>query len=284
MTAKPWSVSAHAVDIWTTPAWEKRAKLADAEFCVTCTATGRDHLASLAPSADQVELHYHGLDLTRFPPAPERAAGHDGSSEARAVEVLAVGRAVEKKGFEVLLEALAAIPPGLHWRLTHIGGGERLAALRARADALGITQRICWLGPKPQTEVLAAYRESDLFVLPCRIAANGDRDGLPNVLIEAQSQGLVVVSTNTSAIPELVRDGVTGRLVAADDVPALGAAIIELARDPDLRGRMGVAGEQRVRDAFALDDTIMGLARRFGLAESRGGVEKTPCVSHSTHR
>lgn len=262
----PWSVSAHAVDIWTTPTWEKREKLGAAAFCVTCTRFGRDHLAGLAPGLSHVVLNYHGIDLTRFGDGTmARDPARDGSTAEKGVRLLSVGRAVEKKGFDVLLAALAKLDTGFHWRLTHIGGGEGLSALKAQARELGLADRVGFDGAKAFDDVLAAYREADLFVLPCRIAANGDRDGLPNVLLEAQSQGLAVVSTTVSAVPELILDGETGRLVPPDDADALASALADLIHDSRLRTRLGTAGAARVREVFSHDAQIGALAALFGI-------------------
>lgn len=284
-----WSVSAHAVDIWTSPDWEKREKVIDAAFCVTCSGVGRDHLAALAGSRGNVVLNYHGLDLSRFP-APEAARDptRDGASAERAVEILSVGRAVEKKGLDVLLSALVRLPSGLHWRLTHIGGGPGLERLKARTRDLGLQDRVRFLGARAFDAVLAAYREADLFVLPCRIAANGDRDGLPNVLLEAQSQGLAVISTTVSAVPELIRDGETGVLVAPDDAGALAARMADLVADPARRRKLGAAGARRVAEHFAQDAQIGALARLFGIeaaAPEPGpeAAENLTCASPSTH-
>ncbi len=288
MRGLEWSVSAHAVDIWTSPAWEKREKLADARFCVTCTAHGRDHLAALAPAPDRVRLNYHGLDLARFAaPADAPDPGHDGSGSDKTVTLLSVGRAVDKKGFDGLLTALAALPAELQWRWEHIGGGAGLAALTARAEELGLAGRTRFHGAKPFQDVLAAYRAADLFVLPCRIAANGDRDGLPNVLMEAQSQGLAVLSTRVSAIPELIRHGETGWLVAPDDPPALTEALARLIADPALRQGLAAAGAARLRAAFAQDAMIGDLAALLGPdrpAPDSGALspERLSCASPST--
>src|SRR4029079_8029776 len=105
----PWSGSAHAKDIWTTPEWEKREKLADCEWLVTCTRVNRDHLAALAP-AGRVELVYHGVDLSRFAPPPATRLGGDGGDDRHPVAILSVARLVEKKGTDVLLDALARLP------------------------------------------------------------------------------------------------------------------------------------------------------------------------------
>jgi len=265
MTGLPWSASAHAKDIWTTPEWDLAEKLAEAAWTVTCSHAGLVRLQALAPEPARVGLVYHGLDLARFPLPAEARVARDGTDPAAPVRLLSVGRLVAKKGYETLLEALAQLPPGCAWRLDHIGGGPLDAALKARAAALGLAERIAWRGAQPQQTVLDAYRCADLFVLPSRLAPDGDRDGLPNVLMEAQSQGLACLSTQVSAIPELIRDGETGCLVPPDDPRALAAALLRLIGDPPSRARLGAAGAARVRDAFALEAAIDGLAARFGL-------------------
>jgi glycosyltransferase involved in cell wall biosynthesis len=275
----PWSVSAHAKDVWTTPAWELQEKLACCRWLVTCTRANTRHLGALALQPGRVALLYHGLDLARFPPPPaRRRKARDGRNPDDPAVVLSVGRAVEKKGFGVLLDALARLPAYLHWRFVHIGGGPLLARLRRQADALGIADRVHWQGARPQDAVLAAYREADLFVLACRVAADGDRDGLPNVLMEAQSQGVACVSTEVSAIPELIDDGETGLLVPPDDAAALARAIERLIRFPELRTRLGHAGLRRVRTSFSVEAAIDRLAARFGIDAVR------PCALPSTRR
>jgi glycosyltransferase involved in cell wall biosynthesis len=260
MRGLPWSGSAHAKDVWTTPDWEIREKLAAMDWLATCTAVGRDHLAGLADDPGKVRLVYHGLDLARFPATPAPAGARDGGDPSEPVRLISVGRAVEKKGYDVLLRALARLPADLNWHLTHIGGGELREDLRAQAERLGLAERIDWQGPQAQADVLAAYRASDLFVLASRVAPDGDRDGLPNVLMEAQSQGLACLATQVSAIPELIRDGDTGRLVPPGDAGALADALAELIRDPARRQALGQAGAARVRTAFDAQAQIDVLA------------------------
>ncbi len=269
MTGLPWSCSAHAKDIWTTPAWEKREKLQALDWIVTCTAAGRAHLVDLAADPARVQLVYHGLDFGRFPAhGPSPGGARQGRDATDAVEILSVGRAVPKKGYAVLLAALAALPPGLHWRLTHIGGGPLTGALKAEAVRRGLAERISWLGAQPQGRVLEALRRSDLFVLASRIADDGDRDGMPNVLMEAMSQGVAVVATDLPGIAELVRDGESGRLVPPNDASALADALAALIRDPGRRARLGRAGFDRLRSEFDMAAGIRTLARRFGLADA----------------
>ncbi len=264
MRGLPFSLSAHAKDIWTIPEWEKREKLADADWAVTCTAGHRDHLAALAPPG-RVALAYHGLDLTRFPPRAEPRRPKDGRDGHDPVVILSVGRAVEKKGYDILLQALARLPVSLHWRFVHVGGGALVAKLRQTARDLHIADRIDFRGALPQADVLALYRDADLFVLASRTARSGDRDGLPNVLMEAQSQALACVASDTAAIPELIVDRETGRLVAPERPQALADVLAELIADPGQRARLGAAGAARVRDAFGLDAGLVVLAERFGL-------------------
>lgn len=263
----PFTISAHAKDIWTSPDWDLAEKMQGADWTVTCTATGRDHLASLAPGA-AVHLAYHGLDLGRFPPPDAPRPTRDGSDPADPVRILTVGRAVPKKGFDILLDALAALPAHLHWQLDHIGGGGELAGLKAQAERLGIAPRIRWHGALAQTEVLAAYREADLFTLASRRTEDGDRDGLPNVIVEAASQALPAVGTDLSGIPEFITDNETGLLVPSGDAPALSAALAQLISDPFLRARLGQAAMARVARDF---DFAPGIRHLTGLFRQSWG-------------
>lgn len=265
----PWTCSAHAKDIWTSPDWDLAGKLAAARWTVTCTRAGRDRLDALGPPGRPVRLGYHGLALDRFRPLPLLRPRRDGADPSDPVRLLAVGRAVEKKGFDLLLDALARLPPDRHWRLTHLGGGPELAALKARADRHGIGGRVTWLGPRDQAAVLAQYRDADLFALPCRVAGDGDRDGLPNVLVEAQSQGLACLSTAVGGVPELIVDGLNGRLVPPDDAEALAGALLALIDDPDGRRALGRAGQARVARDFDSAVSLDALAGFFGEAAAR---------------
>lgn len=268
LTGLPWSGSAHAKDIWTTPDWEKREKLADCAWLVTCSAAATAHLSALAPNdnaEETVALVYHGLDLTRFPPRPDPPSARDGRDPADPVRLLSVGRAVPKKGYDDLIDALARLPADLHWRLIHIGGGPDLPVLKQRAERAGISDRIDWRGAQPQDAVLAAYRAADLFVLASRIHDNGDRDGLPNVLLEAQSQALACIASKVSAIPEVIEDGVTGLLPPPRAPAEMAAAIAALATDPERRNAMGAAGAARIAERFSLESCVAPLLTKFGL-------------------
>jgi glycosyltransferase involved in cell wall biosynthesis len=269
MLGLPWSCSAHAKDIWTSPDWEIAEKLADVAWAVTCTRAGFERLAGLAPAPDKVGLVYHGLDLDRFPPPATARPGRAGANSDEPVIILSVGRAVEKKGYGDLLKALALLPTDLNWRFRHIGGGGNSDRLAAESARLGVADRIDWLGARPQERVLRELRAADLFVLPSKIGKDGDRDGLPNVLMEAASQALPLLATRLSGIPELVEDGRTGLLVEPGDFEALARSLTRLIQDPGLRRELGAAGMRKVGESFSLSGNIAGIAARFGLAEAR---------------
>ena len=258
-----WSFSAHAKDVWTTPEWEKREKLADARFGVTCTRANLDHLEAFAPSPEVVELVYHGLDLGRFPARMAERPFRDGSDPSDPVRLLSVGRLVEKKGFDDLLSALAMLPPACSWTLDVVGGGAFGTRLRKQAAALGIGERVRWHGSLPHDRVVGHFAGADLFVLASRISADGDRDGLPNVLMEAQLLGAACVATRVSGTPELIEHEVNGLLVAPRDHGAMAAALERAITDPAVRMRLAEAGRRVVTTRFSFEDGVDRIAARL---------------------
>lgn len=219
----PFSFTAHAKDIYTSEPDQLARKIGLARFVVTCTGHNAQYLGRVARNAgfESTPIHvvYHGLDVEYFtfrqpePPAPP-------------YRILSVGRLVPKKGYDDLLDALAILDrSGFDFEFVHIGSGDEDAEIRRRANALGLDGRVRMLGTLPHEEVLAHYRRSHCFVLACKVAENGDRDGIPNVLMEAMAVGLPVVSTRVSAIPELVEDGATGLLVAPASPEALAETV-----------------------------------------------------------
>ena len=275
LTGRSFSFSAHAKDIWTTPDWERREKIADARWGTTCTRDGWSELRRVASPGDRerVELVYHGLDLARFPPPLESRHGADGSDPARPVRLLAVGRAVEKKGFDDLLAALGRLPATLHWRLVHIGGGELLDALKIQATELGLADRIEWRGSQAQGAVVEAMRQADLFVLPSRPAGDGDRDGLPNVLMEAATQALPAISTDFAGVPEFIENGVNGILVPPQAPADLAEALARLIAAPVERQRLGKAACERLVSAFSFE---AGITRLDQLMRPLGTPHRVP--------
>ena len=259
ITGMRWSCSAHAKDIWTSPDWDKREKLATLDWLVTCTRDGYEHLREIAAPGDKdkINLVYHGLDFERFPEPPLHRRDLKGP-----LRILSVGRAVPKKGFADLLQALALLPKEVDWRFHHIGGGPLLDNLKSLAETLQIADYVTWQGSAPQETVLEAYREADIFVLASCIAEDGDRDGLPNVLMEAASQELPLLSTNVSSIPEFIETGKHGVLVEPD-ADALAQALAGMIADPAGRAKMAAAARERLISNFGMDAGVNRLAARL---------------------
>jgi len=268
MRGLPWSVSAHAKDIWTSEPWDIAAKLGDCDWLVTCTAMGLKRLKELAPRpvVDKgcLQLVYHGLDLAHLPAPPLARPKRDGSDASDPVVILSIGRKVEKKGYVDLLDALARLPAGLHWRFEHIGGGELGGALKQQAASLGIADRCTWLGAQPQKAVFAALARADFFVLAAKKAADGDQDGLPNVLMEAAHQGLPIVSTRAAAIGEFIEDGINGLLVSPAAPDELAVAMARLASDPELRLQLARHAAETVRSRFSYEAGVDWIATALG--------------------
>jgi glycosyltransferase involved in cell wall biosynthesis len=271
LTGRSFSFSAHAKDIWTTPDWERREKIADAQWGVTCTRQGLQELSRVATPLDRerLALVYHGVGPGRMPEALATRPARDGRDPADPVRLLSIGRLVTKKGHDTLLQALSMLPKGVNFTITIVGRGELNKTLQRRAARLGIADRVVFAGGIAQDQVIAALRSTDLFVLPCREGDKGDRDGLPNVILEAASQGLAILSTSFAAVPEFIEDGREGVLVPPDDPSALAQALGRLIADPAWRAQLGVAALVRSKRAFSFEAGIALIAQRLS-----GSLEK----------
>ena len=262
----PFSISAHAKDIWTIPDWEIVEKIQQSEWLTTCTQYNVEHLKDLCAKhhvpPEKVFLNYHGIDLIRFSQSKFNSPESNQEKSNHTVQLLSVGRAVRKKGYPYLLEALAKIDKNLNWHFTHIGGGERLNELKQQANALNIDKKISWKGSQPQNIVLEHLTQSDVFVLLSIIDKNGDRDGLPNVLMEAQSQSLAVLTTRVSGIPELIENNVNGLFVDINNIDDIKTKLETLINDASLREQLGKAGQSKIYKKFDKDLNIVSLYQR----------------------
>jgi glycosyltransferase involved in cell wall biosynthesis len=264
LLGRPFSFTGHAKDIYReslNPAGLLERKLRAAAFAVTCTGANVEHLSRLAGDTP-VHLVYHGLN----PDFARLVAGESSHPPEGPLRVASVGRMVEKKGFDVLVEAAARVHArGIPIRLVLAGepgpAGELVDALVTRH---GLDAHVERRGPLSQPELLALLRDCHVFALACRVAHDGDRDGIPNVLVEAMAAGLPVVSTRVSGIPELVSDGRDGLLVDPEDPEGLAAALTRLAGDEALRRRLAVAARATVADRFDGDVLTRDLATLMG--------------------
>lgn len=233
----PFAVSAHAVDVWTSPMRELQVKLRDAAVVLCCYREAQQFLAGIVDGHTPVELAPHGVDI---PSDPRR---HEGSPPL----LLSVGRLIEKKGFDTLVRAAARLRDrGLQFRVEIAGEGPLWPTLQRLVNELELSEFVRFLGPLTLEELEHHYPTASLFVLPCQVAVDGNRDGLPNTILEAMARGLPVVSTTLASIQEAVTDDREGLLVPPRDPIALADALARLLSDRELRERLGGAGRKRV--------------------------------------
>jgi glycosyltransferase involved in cell wall biosynthesis len=260
----PFSFTGHARDIYAehlNPKGWLRRKLLAARFVVTCTEANRRHLARIAPDAT-VHLVYHGLNADFARLVNDGGASRNGDGEP--LRILAVGRLVAKKGFDQLVEACAVLRSrGIAFEAAIVGQEDRdSATVRDRIARHGLDDRVRLPGPMGQEELLHEYRRASALCMPSRLLRD-DRDGIPNVLVEAMAAGTPVVASAVSGIPELVIDGVNGVLVAPEQPEALADALIRLHRDEKLTARLREAARDTVRERFDGERLAHDLADLF---------------------
>ena len=259
LLGRPFSFTAHARDIYATPS-ALAEKMRAARLVVTCTQYNADYLRRLCPdlSPERIHLVHHGVDAgTSAPPAV------DVDDEAPPL-VLAAGRLVHKKGFDVLVAACGLLRDrGLTFRCRIVGDGPLRSTLARTIQGASLDHVVELPGWLPPDRLAAMMPRAAAFVAPSRISASGDRDGIPNVVLEAMAAGLPVVGSELSGIPEAVADGVTGLLVPAGDAAALAGALQRILGEPDAGRQMGEAGRQRVLASFDLTSNSRRLAALF---------------------
>ena len=243
-----YSFTAHAKDIFhdTVEPDDLRSKLRGAASVITVSDHNARHLRGLEPpAASRVHRVYNGVELARYPYS---------SPLSRPPEVAAVGRLVEKKGFADLVEACAILARrGVTFRCSIAGAGVLETELREHVTRLGLDDRVDLVGPLTQEEVRRLVQGAAVLAAPSVIARDGNREGLPTVLIEAMALGTPCVSTDVTGIPEVVRDGESGLLVGEHDPEALAAALERLLIDGRLRVRLAGSARRLVESRFDVD-------------------------------
>ena len=258
LTGLPFSFTAHAKDIYTQKPARLAAKIARASFVATCTGYNKVYLDRLNPTNTPIHHIYHGIDVELFEPGPLRL------NVVPPFEILTVARLTPKKGLPTVFRALARLAGrGVGFRHTLIGEGVERDRLEHLVRELGIVDRVVWLGSRPHEVVLEHLRGADLFLLGCEVSSSGDRDGIPNVLVEAMAMGVPVATTGVSAIPELIESGKHGLLSEPGDHEGLADSAWRLLTQPDLRARVIPAAMKRVRQGFDNRKLVSGLAQVF---------------------
>jgi len=263
LSGVPYSLTAHAKDIYVNRPDLIRAEIGRAQAVVTCTDYNRRYLLSRFSSACDGKLRciYHGLDLSQFKfRGPARDAGPP--------LILSVARLVEKKGLSDLIAAADLLRRrGRSFRVEIIGNGPLRHALEARIGEFALNDRVRLLGAQPHEAVHKAYHRAAIFALPCVVTANGDRDGIPNVLLEAMASGVPVVATSVSGIPELIESERDGLLVEPNSPEKLADAIDRLLKHPELGEWLARAARSKIEAHFSVEDgakQLLELFRRDG--------------------
>lgn len=251
-----FSLTGHANDIFCEQNYPVSLEqlVTAARFVVTETDFSRDWLVSRFPKAGRKVFRvYNGIDASKFVRTDrERVEG--------VFKIISVGRYIEKKGFEFLIDACGALrDQGFEFRCEIIGEGPLREKLAAQIDRLGLGGQICLAGPRSQPEIIPLLSAASVFVLPCVKELRGGMDNLPTVIMEAMAAGLPVVSTGIAGVPEMVVNGETGWIVAERDSAAIARALLVAAGDREIARRLGDKARDRAASAFALGGTVRRL-------------------------
>ncbi len=263
----PFSFTAHARDIYATPS-ALEEKMRAARVVVTCTGYNVSHLRGLCPELpdSHIQLVHHGVDVD----AASRIAEQRDVDAGAPPVILAAGRLIDKKGFDTLIDACAVLRErGVSFACRIFGTGPLMTELRRRVEAAGLAGSVDLPGWAPAWQLLDEMGHAAVFAMPSRVAAGGDRDGIPNVVLEAMAAGLPVVATNVSGIPEAVSHETTGLLVEPDDVTVLAGALERVLTDAALSARFGAAARARIREEFTLEVASSRLIALFGSVPAR---------------
>jgi colanic acid/amylovoran biosynthesis glycosyltransferase len=259
LSGVPYTFTAHAKDIFhvDVDADDLRRKLEGCAAAVTVSDFNLAHLAwSFGPAAQRTERIYNGVDLTRFPYSPDL--------DQRPPVIVAVGRLVEKKGFADLVAACGRlVAGGRRFRCQIIGAGPEEEPLRRQVDSLGLAATVDLLGPLPQGRVRSAVAGAAALAVPCVVGTDGNRDGLPTVLLEGMALGTPCVATPVTGIPEVIRHEETGLLVAEHDPEALAGALARLLDDHRLGARLAATARAAVEEDFDVHRQAARLRMHF---------------------
>jgi len=260
----PYSFTAHAVDIYKNTVRPKilKKRITKAEFVVTVSDENQRFLRELAPAAaDKIHRIYNGIDFARF--------GKSARPLNASFTILCVGRMVEKKGLEYLIQACHELKKqNFRFRCNIIGKGNLRPKLNAMINELDLKNEIKLVGVVTQDKIGAWFTDADIFVLPCIIAQDGNREGLPVSIVEALASGLPVVTTAVAGISEAVKDGENGFLVPEHDAMALAEAVRKLLVDRDYRDKLSRNARRSVQPKFDQDITAQTLKRLLTRGEA----------------
>ena len=262
VTGRPFSISAHARDIFVEHG-AMELKVARAGFVTVCTKQGLKYLKDSLPEKyhNKLHLNYHGIKTTfDLPVHDERSISMSGGVDT----VIAVGRLIGKKGFKDLLRAFElVVKKKSEPRLVVVGDGSEREQLEKLIKKLGLENHVELLGWQSEEKTLLLIRQAALLVAPSLIANDGDRDGIPNVILEAFISGTPVIAARLDGISEAVEHRKNSLLVKPGDIKELASAIDELLRDKQLQRRLSQEVRETVIERFDLDKNAGRLIRLF---------------------
>lgn len=267
LTGIPFSFSSHAYDIYMVRSL-LREKIERSRFVVTCAEANREALIDLGGknTGSKIYVHRHGADLERFRPVLPSL-----QKSKHTWRILACGFLAGYKGFGYLVGACALLrDQGHQFECLIIGQGPQRNRLLQLIEEKGLAQQVRIIPPMPQPQLAERYHEADVFVHPSVVTTTGNRDVIPNVLIEAMASGTPVISTRLSGIQELIEDGESGILVPSGDPKALAEAISSLMQDGVKREQLVKAAQDAVATRFDRRKTAEGLVRTFVTHVSAG--------------
>ena len=251
----PFSVSAHAWDIYAQPPSLTAKRLRGASAIIACTEAGRQAVQRALPATSAASLHMvrHGLCLTEY------------NLSARPTRVvLGIGRLIEKKGFDILLAACAELRKrGVDFEAAIIGDGLLREKLETMASVLQLRDVVTFTGEIPWHTVRGYLKRAAVLVAPSVRAPDGDRDGLPNVILEAMASGRPVISSRENAAAEIIADGENGYLIERADVQGLADHLQRLLDDDSLCQTMGKAARRTIKERFDIDKTALEMIQVF---------------------
>lgn len=255
----PYSFTAHAKDIYTSKKEKLRQRIEEAEFVVTCTKHNQEYLEELRGNGTTpIHCIYHGIDLSLF------QNNMDQENTEAPHRIFTVARLTTKKGLPTVYRALSLLKEkGISFTHTLIGDGDDRDLITELIKTLDLENQCKCLGTQTHEEVLKQFKKSDLFVLGCEIAPNGDRDGIPNVLVESLAMGVPALAPHVSAIPEILINEKTGLTVNPTDPEAMAMAMERLLTDEKLRGQLIKSGKELVESKFDNKLLIEQLAEIF---------------------
>jgi glycosyltransferase involved in cell wall biosynthesis len=262
LTGIPYSFTAHARDVYQVPRPALAERINEATGVVTCCHSNLDYLRQLVPEAGRRKLRVirYGIDLETFRPARP--------PEVDVPLVLSIGRLVEKKGFGDLVEACRVVKDrGLRFRCVVYGDGPLRDELVEAVTRLELTDDVTFAGARTQRELHAMLKQAHVFALTPCVTDDGDRDGVPNALLEAMACGLPVVTTAVAGIPEVVIHDQNGMLAEPRDVPAIAEHLGALLTDARGRQRLGSQARREVVANFDRGANARRLATALGWTE-----------------